>query len=84
MARQFSDEDREKPIVTPEGRTIGTVRDVDRDRDRATIDRSDDHDSLTDEIKDMLGWDDDDEEHEVRGEHIDRSEDNRLYLRPRR
>lgn len=82
MARQFSEEDREKPVVTPEGRQIGTVRDV--ERDRATVDRSDDDESLTEEIKEMLGWDDDDEEHEIREEHVDRHEDNRLYLRPRR
>ena len=82
MARTFSDDDREKPIVTSEGDTIGTVRDV--DQERATVHRTEDHDSLTDEIKDMLGWDDDDESHELRREHVDRDEDNRLYLRPRR
>lgn len=82
MARAFTEEDREKRVVTSEGRTIGTVRDV-RD-DRATIDRSDDDESLTEEIKDMLGWSDDDESHELRREDVDRYEDNRLYLRPRR
>lgn len=87
MARPFSDErfgeeHREKPVVTSDGRQIGTVRDV--EEDRATVDRSDDDESLTEEIKDMLGWGDDDESHEIRREHVDRYEDNRLYLRPRR
>lgn len=82
MPRPFNDDDREKPVVTAEGRTIGTVRTV--DQDKATVDRADDHESLTEEIKDMLGWDDDDDEHELRREHVDRHEDNRLYLRARR
>lgn len=82
MARAFTEEDREKRVVTSEGRTVGTVRDV--DEDRATIDRSDDDESLTEEIKDMLGWSDDDESHELRREDVDRYEENRLYLRPRR
>lgn len=82
MARQFSEEDREKSVVTSEGRTVGTVRDV--EPDRATVDRTDDDESLTEEIKDMLGWNDDDETHELRSEDVDRHEENRLYLRPRR
>ena len=83
MTQRFTDEHREKPVVTSEGRQIGTVRDV--NDDRATVDRSDDDDeSLTDEIKDMLGWGDDDDTHEIRQEHVDRYEDNRLYLRQRR
>ena len=82
MSQQFSDEHREKPVVTSEGRRVGTVRDV--SDERATVDRSDDDESLTEEIKDMLGWSDDDESHELRREDVDRYEDNRLYLRPRR
>ena len=82
MARPFSDEDRRKPVVTSEGHTIGTIRDV--EQDRATVDRTDDHDSLTDKIKDMLGWNDSDESHELRRDHVDRYEDDRVYLRSRR
>ena len=82
MARPFSDEDREKSVVTSEGHNIGTVRDV--DQDRATVNRTADHDSLMDKVKDMLGWDDDDESHELRQDHVDRYEDDRVHLRPRR
>lgn len=81
MDRPFRDDDREKRIVTPEGHTVGRIRDV--DEDRATVDRSDDDDSLVDEIKEMLGWDDDDDSHELRREHVDRYEDDKFYLRPR-
>jgi hypothetical protein len=81
MTQRFSEEHREKPVVTSEGRQIGTVRDV--DDERATVDRSDDDDSLTDEIKEMLGWGDAEYTHEIRREHVHRYEDDRLYLRPR-
>jgi hypothetical protein len=82
MPRAFTEEDREKPVYTSEGRQVGTVRDV--EDERATVDRSDDDEGLTEEIKDMLGWNDEDDSHELRREHVDRYEDNRLYLRPRR
>lgn len=82
MDRPFSDDDREKTVVTSDGHTVGRVRDV--DDDRATIDRSDDDDqSLTDEIKDMLGWGDDDDSHELHRDHVEREENDRLYLRRR-
>lgn len=82
MDRPFNDDDREKRVVTSDGRTIGKVRDV--DDDRARVDRSDDEESLTEEIKDMLGWSDEDEAHELRRDKIDRDEDDKLYLQPRR
>ncbi len=82
MDRPFRDDDRQRRVVTNEGHNVGTVREV--DEDRATVDRTDDHDSLTDEIKEMLGWDDDDESHELRREHVDRHEDDELYLQQRR
>lgn len=82
MERPFSDVHRGKPIVTYEGHTIGTVREV--QEDRATVERTDDHDSLTDEVKDLLGWDDEDETHELPREHVDRYEDDKLHVRRRR
>lgn len=82
MDRAFRDDDRDKRVVTSDGRNIGRVRDV--KEDRATIERTDDDDSLTDEIKEMLGWDDDDETHELRQDHIDRHEDEQFHLQPRR
>ena len=74
---RFRDDDRGKDVVTAEGNRIGTIDRV--DEGRATVDR-DDGESLTDRIKDMLGWDDDDAD-EIRDEHVDRREDDRVYLR---
>jgi hypothetical protein len=82
MDRQFEDDDRKKRVVTSDGRTVGRVRDV--ENDRARVERSDDDDSLTEEIKEMLGWSDDDETHELRRDHIDRYDDEELHLQPRR
>jgi len=82
MDRPFNDDDRESRVVTSDGQRIGRVREV--DNDRATVERSSDDDSLTDEIKDLLGWSDDDETHEIRRDHVDRYEDNELHLQPRR
>lgn len=82
MDNQFSDVHRGKPIVTYNGHTIGTVREV--QGDRATVERTDDHDSLTDEIKELLSWDDEDQTHELRREHVDRYEDEKLHIQGRR
>jgi hypothetical protein len=81
MDRTFRDDDREKRVVTSDGATIGSVRDV--DGDRATVERTNDDDSLTDEITDLLGWDDDDETHELRRDHVDRVDEGRVYVLPR-
>ncbi|WP_135305289.1 hypothetical protein [Haloarcula amylovorans] len=79
MARNFTDDDRDKDVVTADGNRIGTVRNV--DNDRATVDRDhDDDDGLTDKIKDMLGWGDDDS-NEVRNEHVDSINDDEVRLR---
>lgn len=76
MAR-FTDDDRGRDVVTSDGTRVGTINQV--DDDRATVDRNE-GESLTDKIKDMLGWDDDDA-NEIRDEHVDRREDDRVYLR---
>ena len=75
MAR-FTDDDRGRDVVTSDGTRVGTINQV--NDDRATVDR-DDGESLTDKVKDMLGWGDDD--NEIRDEHVDRREDDRVYLR---
>lgn len=82
MDRDFNDEDRQKRVVTSDGQRIGRVRDV--ENDRATVEHSDDDESLTDEIKEMLGWSDDDNEHELQRDHVDRYDDEEIHLRPRR
>ncbi len=82
MDNPFSDVHEGKPIVTYDGHTIGTVREV--LGDRATVERTDEHDSLTDEIKEQLEWDDEDQTHELRREHVDRYEDDTFHIRRRR
>lgn len=83
MERQFNDGDREKRIVTSDGQNIGRVSDV--HDGRATVEHSDD-DSLTDEVKEMLGWsdDEDDEPHELHRDHVSHDDDGALHLQPRR
>ncbi|QLG26409.1 hypothetical protein HUG10_02130 [Halorarum halophilum] len=80
MARNFTDDDRDKNVVTSEGNRIGTIDDV--NDDRATVKRDRDK-SLTDKVKDMLGWDDDDS-NEIRNEHVDTVNDDEVRLRDRR
>lgn len=77
--REFREEDMNKAIIAPAGVTIGTLGAI--RGDRAAVERTDDHDSLTDEIKQLLGWgDDEEEEREIRREHVDRYEDDAIYL----
>ncbi|ELZ27328.1 hypothetical protein C474_18319 [Halogeometricum pallidum JCM 14848] len=81
MARtNFTDDDRNKDVVTADGTRIGTVHDV--NDGRATVDRDNDSDGLTDKLKDMLGWGDDDS-NELRDEHVDSYDDDRIRLRRR-
>lgn len=82
MDQPFTEEHRGKPIITYKGHTIGTVQEV--QEDRATVKRNDDHDSLTNEIKELLGWDNEDQSHELRREHVDRYEDDKLHIEERR
>lgn len=77
MAREFTDDDRDKDVVTAEGDRIGTVSDV--NEGRATVERDEDAD-LTDKVKDLIGWGDDDS-NELRDEHVDSYEDDRVRLR---
>lgn len=78
MAREFTDDDRGKDIVTAEGDRIGTVGDVREGRARVERDESTD---LTDKVKSMLGWDDSDEDHEIGRDHVDSVDENRVRLR---
>lgn len=80
MARNFTDDDRNKPVVTSEGDRIGTISDV--NDDRATVERDRDKD-LTDKVKDMLGWGDDDS-NELRSEHVDSYDGDQVRLRDKR
>ena len=53
MAREFTDDDRDKPVRTADGERIGTVSDVSDGRVSVTS-----GEGLTDAIKEKLGWDD--------------------------
>jgi hypothetical protein len=79
MVQAFTDDDRDKPVVTADGEHVGHVRDV--DGDRATVERDKDK-SLTDKVKDMLGWGDD-ESNELHSDHVE-SNDDRIHLRDHR
>jgi hypothetical protein len=82
LPREFRDEDTEKLVVAPEGNILGSVKAIDQNRGRATVERTDEHDSLTDGIKDMLGWGDDDEsDREIRHEHVEEYKDDAIHLR---
>lgn len=77
MARDFTDDDRDKNVVTSDGTRIGTIRDV--NEGRATVERDSGQD-LTDKVKDLLGWGDD-ESNELRSEHVDSHRDDEVRLR---
>lgn len=65
MVRQFTDDDRDKDVLTSDGDRIGQISDV--DGDRATVEQDE---NLSEKIKRMLGWDDD-EPAEIRREQVD-------------
>lgn len=81
MARDFTDDDREKRVTTADGTQLGTIGDV--HGDRATVDRDTDNDDqdLTDKVKDFLGWGDDDDSNEIRSDHVDSYDDDEVRLR---
>ena len=86
-AREFREEDREKTVVAPQGFPIGRIDGIEPDGNRATVTRTEDHDSLTEEVKDLLGWDDSGEEdaegrkYELRRDHVERYKDDAIHLR---
>ena len=82
MARNFRDDDRDKPVYTAEGTRIGRISEV--EENTARVRRDEDDESFTDEIAELLGWNDDDESHELRGDHVDRYEEDGIHLQGRR
>lgn len=82
LPREFRDDDTEKLVVAPEGSILGSVEAIDQDRDRATVERTEEHDSPTDGVKEMLGWGDDEEgSHEIGREHVEEYKDDAIHLR---
>lgn len=82
MDRPFNHGDRQKRVVTADGKRVGNVRDV--NNERATIEHSDDDDSLTEDVLEFLGWSNDDETHELQQDQVERYDDNELRLQSRR
>lgn len=77
MTREFTDDDRDKEVLTAEGDRIGTVRDV--NGDRATVDRDDDT-VLPEKLREMLGWDDP-ASNELHGDHVEEGTADDLRLK---
>ena len=85
MARDFKQTDRDKAVHTAQGARVGTISGVDGDTATVTRDAPDesadgDDGGLTEELKSMLGWSDGDETHDLRSEHVERHEEDVVYL----
>ncbi|MDS0300603.1 hypothetical protein NDI76_17780 [Halogeometricum sp. S1BR25-6] len=78
MERPFSDDDRDKDVVTSEGDRVGRVRDVDGDGDSATVEADE---SLSEKLLDKLGWSDDDGPNEIRRDQVDSNTADYLRLK---
>lgn len=81
MTRGFGEPDVGKPVFSSRGDRLGTVGEV-RDEDTARVDH-DDSDGLTEKVKEMLGWNDDDDHHDLRRDHVERHDDDGIHLRDR-
>ncbi|RJT04354.1 hypothetical protein [Halococcus sp. IIIV-5B] len=79
MARDFTDDDRGSGVFDHAGNRVGTVNDV-RDGN-ARVDTSDSDSGVLDSIKDALGWNDNDDTHELRGDDVDSYDDDGIHLR---
>ena len=79
MARDFTDDDRNKDVVTSDGTRVGTVSNV--QDGQATVTPDNDSRGLTDKIKSMLGWDDSDDDQTLRNDDVDSVNDNEVRLR---
>ena len=79
MARDLTDDDRNKDVVTSNGTRIGTISNIREGQARVTPDT--DSGGLTDKIKSMLGWDDSDEDQTLRNDDVDSVNDDEVRLR---
>ena len=86
MGREFSREDEGKRVVDSEGNEVGMLSLIEGDEDDdhgAEVDRSeaDSESRITDGLMEMLGWERDADRGRLRGEHVDRADEDRIYLR---
>ena len=79
MARDLTNDDRDKDVVTAGGTRVGTVSGVQDGQARVTP--ATDSGGLTDKIKSMLGWDDSDEDQTLRNDDVDSVNDDEVRLR---
>ncbi|EMA39280.1 hypothetical protein [Halococcus hamelinensis] len=79
MARDFTDDDRGLSVVDHDGNRVGTVDDV-RD-DTALVDTSGSDSGVLDTVTSALGWNDDDETHELRHDDVETVSDEHVRLR---
>lgn len=84
MSAKFTQEDRDKPVYTASGDRIGTVSGVDEEETARVRRREDADEGLMSKVKDMLGWDDDSDEHQLRSDDVDRRDEEGIYLRENR
>lgn len=82
MTRGFEDPDVGKSVFSSQGDRLGTVGSV-HDENRASVERDDDGEGLTESIKDLLGWDSEEDVGYVERDDVERWEDDGLYLRER-
>lgn len=80
MARPaFTNEDRGTAVFDHDGNRVGTVSDV--QSGTAHVDTADSDSGVLDSIKDALGWNDDDDTHELRSDDVDTYDDDGVHLR---
>ncbi|WP_029601811.1 hypothetical protein [Halococcus hamelinensis] len=75
----FTNEDRGTAVFDHDGNQVGTVSDV-RDGS-AHVDTSDGDSGILDDLTDALGWDDDDDTHELRNDDVDTVDNDGVHLR---
>jgi hypothetical protein len=75
MQRDFTGEDRDKPIEDENGTEIGTVDLVDGDRAEVSANQS-----MTSAVKDFLGWDEADDAGEVKRDHVEEAGDDKFRI----
>lgn len=69
-----------KTVVDAGGDEIGTVTDVEQDRNVMLVDP---HHSITERVMAALGWGDEEDEYPLRAEHVQRVDDDRVELKGR-
>lgn len=80
MVENFTDEHRDRPVITAEGNRIGTISEP--NGNRATIESTDEErENLSDDVREMLGWNDDESnEREIRTENVDIDDEKGMHL----